>query len=184
MLSIIVFITVTNQNLQVCRKEGIWIDNCLMRAHPLSHELLDLTRSILIPYVLKYEERNHLMNVKPAFIYGAITCLLYGIGLLFIPVIMFSWFGLALPSELTFFSQIFAAALIGFAVIFWMSQGNMPSEARRNIILGETVHSGIATIIWIIAIIMGIGNALMFLPLFSHLSLAIWFGYLYWKGAK
>ena len=113
------------------------------------------------------------MNVKPAFIYGAISMVLYGIGLLFIPVMMFSWFGLTLPKDLAFFAQIFASALIGYAVIFWMSQGNLPSKARRNIILGETVHSGIATIIWIIAIVMGIGNALMFLPLFSHLSLAI-----------
>ena len=124
------------------------------------------------------------MNVKPAFIYGSISCVLYGIGLLFIPKIMFSWFGLTLPDNLVFFSQIFAAALLGYAVMFWMVQGNMPSVARRNIILGETIHSGIATIIWIIAIITGIGNALMFLPLFSHLSLAIWFGYLYFRGAN
>jgi hypothetical protein len=124
------------------------------------------------------------MNVKPAFIYGAISMALYGIGLLFIPAIMFSWFGLALPGDLTFFAQIFAAALLGYAVMFGTAQGDMPSEARRRMILGEIVHSAIATIIWIIAIIQGIGNALMFLPLFSHLSLAIWFGYLYYKGAK
>jgi hypothetical protein len=124
------------------------------------------------------------MNVKPAFIYGAISMVLYGIGLLFIPVLMFSWFALELPKDLVFFPQIFGAALLGYAVIFWTAQGDMPSEARRRIILGEVVHSGIATIIWIIAIIQGLGNSLMYLPLLSHLSLAIWFGYLYFKGAK
>jgi hypothetical protein len=124
------------------------------------------------------------MNVKPAFIYGAISMVVYGIGLLFIPVLMFSWFGLTLPNDLRFVAQIFAASLLGYAVMFWATQGNMPSEARRRIILGEIVHSVIATIIWIIAIIASIGNALMFLPLFSHLSLAIWFGYLYYKGAE
>jgi hypothetical protein len=124
------------------------------------------------------------MNIKPAFIYGAISMVLYGIGLLFIPVFMFSWFALTLPKDLSFFAQVFGAALLGYAVIFWLAKGDMPSNARRQIILGETVHSGIATIIWIVAIIQGIGNFLMFLPLLSHLSCAIWFGYLYAKGAK
>jgi hypothetical protein len=124
------------------------------------------------------------MNVKPAFIYGAATCVLYGIGLLFIPTIMFSWFGLTLTKDLTFFFFFFGAALLGYAVIFWMTRGDLPSEARRYIILGEVVHSLIATIIWIIAIVGGIGNTLMFLPLFSHASLAIWFGILYFNGAK
>lgn len=124
------------------------------------------------------------MKVKPAFIYGAVSMLLYGIGLLFIPSIMFSWFGLTLPKDLTFIAQVFGAALLGYAVIFWMSKDDMPSEARRNIILGEVVHSLIATIIWIYAIVMGIGNTLMFLPLLSHLSMAIWFGFLYYKGVK
>ena len=124
------------------------------------------------------------MNVKPAFIYGAVTCVVYGIGLLFIPTTMFSWFGLTLPQDLTFFAQIFGAALLGYTVIFWMTRGDTPSEARRNVILGEVVHSFIATIVWIMALVAGIGNMLMFLPLFSHASLVIWFGFLYFKGAK
>ena len=124
------------------------------------------------------------MNVKPAFVYGAVTCVVYGIGLIFIPSTMLSWFDLTLTQELTLLAQIFGAALLGFAVIFWMTRGDTPSEARRNIILGEVVHSLIATILWIIAIVGGIGNTLMYLPLFSHVSLVIWFGFLYFKGAK
>jgi hypothetical protein len=131
----------------------------------------------------EYERKNQ-MNVKPAFIYGAVTCVVYGIGLIFIPSTMLSWFDLTLTQELTLLAQIFGAALLGYAVIFWMTRGDTPSEARRIIILGEVVHSLIATILWIIAIVGGIGNALMFLPLFSHVSLVIWFGLLYFKGAK
>jgi hypothetical protein len=106
----------------------------------------------------------------------------YGIGLIFIPTTMLSWFDLTLTQELTLLAQIFGGALIGYAVIFWMTQGDAPSKTRKTIILGEVVHSLIATILWVIAIVGGVGNTLMYLPLFSHVSLVIWFGYLYIKG--
>lgn len=124
------------------------------------------------------------MKIKAAFIAGAIFALIFGIGLAFLPNFMVGLFEVSLNEIGIHNARIFGAALIGLAVIFWQVRKDMPSEARRNIILGETVHSGIASIFWIIALVQGLGNWLMWIPFLCHLVLAIWFGYLYVKGAK
>jgi hypothetical protein len=124
------------------------------------------------------------MKIKAAFIAGAIFAIIFGIGLAFLPNIMIDLFDVSLNEDGIHIARIFGAALIGFAVIFWQVSKDVPSEARRNIILGETVHSGIASIFWIIALVQGLGNWLMWFPFLCHLVLALWFGYLYIKGAK
>lgn len=124
------------------------------------------------------------MKVKAAFIFGAILAIFFGISLAFFPNWSADIFDLEFTVDSIHIVRIFGAALIGFAVIFWQVRDDAPSEARRNIMLGEIFHSGIASIFWIIALIQGLGNFLMWVPAFSHFILTIWFGYLYIKGAK
>jgi len=124
------------------------------------------------------------MKIKAAFIAGAIFSIIFGIWLAFLPNTLPDVFGITLNEDGVHISRIFGAALIGWAVMFWQVRSDMPSEARRNIILGEIFHSGIASIIWIFALIQGLGNWLMWIPFLGHAALTIWFGYLYIKGAK
>jgi hypothetical protein len=124
------------------------------------------------------------MKVKPAFIFGAILMMFFGVLLTLLPNFSADLFGMVFNADGTHIGRIFGAALIGFGVIFWQVRNDVPSEARRNIILGETIHSGIATIFWVIALVQGLGNFLMWVPLLGHLVAFIWFGYLYIKGAK
>jgi hypothetical protein len=124
------------------------------------------------------------MKVKVAFIAGAIFAIFFGICLSIFPQWSADIFGLETNVGFLHIIRIFGAALIGFAVILWQVRDDAPSEARRNIILGEIFHSGIASIFWIIALVQGLGNALMWIPALGHFILTIWFGYLYIKGAK
>jgi len=124
------------------------------------------------------------MKIKAAFIAGAIFAIIFGIWLAFLPNTLPGIFDIALNEDGILIARIFGASLIGWAVIFWQVRQDMPSEARRNVILGETVHSGIASIFWIIALFQGMGNWMMWIPFLGHLGLAIWFGYLYFQGAK
>ncbi|MFU8771748.1 MAG: hypothetical protein ACNA8H_04925 [Anaerolineales bacterium] len=124
------------------------------------------------------------MNVKPAFIYLALAGVIFGLLFTLIPALTLSIFEISLSTEGLFFVRLFGAALIGYSVIAWSARDDPPSEARRHIILGEIYHSGIATIILVFGLIQGIGNLLLLLPLAVHLSLTLWFGYLYIRGTK
>jgi len=124
------------------------------------------------------------MKVKLAFIFGAIVCVAFGLLLTFVPGFSASIFGMDVNEGGLFIARIFGASLLGYSIIFWRVKDDSPSEARRNVMLGEVVHSGIAAIIWIWGLIQTIGNLLILIPLIMHLGLAIWFGYLYIKGEK
>lgn len=124
------------------------------------------------------------MNVKPAFIYLALAGVIFGLLFTLIPALALSIFEISLSTEGFFLVRLFGAALIGYSVIAWSARDDPHSETRRHIILGEIFHSGIATIILAIGLIQGLGNLLLLLPFAVHLSLTLWFGYLYTRGAK
>jgi hypothetical protein len=124
------------------------------------------------------------MKVKPAFIFCAVMMVIFGLLFVIIPTIALSLFDISLSAEGNAMVRLFGASLIGYAVMLWLAKGDIPSEARRHMILGETTHSAIATVIIIISMIQGIGNYLVAIPLIVHLVCAVWFGYLYGKGAK
>lgn len=124
------------------------------------------------------------MKVKPAFIFLALAGIIFGLLFTLIPAFALSFFDISLPTEGIFLVRLFGAALIGYGFIAWFAKDVPPSEARRYIILGETIHSGIATIIFVLGLIQGIGNLVLLLPFIVHLFLTLWFGYLYFKGAN
>ncbi len=124
------------------------------------------------------------MKVKIVFILVSIAWVLFGIPFLIVPEFAMSTFNISLDTWGHFMVRLFGTALIGFAVISWMVKNDPPSEARRNIILGETVHSALAAIVFIYGAILGFPSALSYLPGVIHIIFAVWFGYLYVKGAK
>ena len=124
------------------------------------------------------------MKAKAAFIFGALVSAFFGICLTFFPAWSGDLFDLEYIEDSILVTRLFGAALVGNAVILWQVNDDSPSEARRNIILGEIFHSGIASVIWIMAIIQGLGNILTWIPALCHIILTVWFGYLYIKGAK
>jgi hypothetical protein len=124
------------------------------------------------------------MNVKIPFVYGAIAALIFGLLFVVIPEYTLSMFDISLSNEGNFFIRLFGASLFGIGVMSWLAKDAPPSDARRHIILGEIFHSGIASIIFVFGFIQGIGNLLMIAPFLIHLSLTLWWGYLYIKGAK
>jgi hypothetical protein len=139
--------------------------------------------SMMLIYPQK-NERIDVMKVKLAFTLCAIAWVLFGLPFVFFPSFAMSLFNIYLDVWGYFMVRLFGAALIGFAVISWTLKDDPPSEARRHVILGETVHSAIATIVFIYGAILGFESFLSFIPLVIHLIFAVWFGYLYLKGAK
>lgn len=124
------------------------------------------------------------MRAKPAFIFLALAAAIFGLMFTFVPTFALSIFNLDLSSDGIFLVRLFGAALIGYGVIAWFTKEADPSETRRHIILGETIHSATATLIFVLGLIQGIGNLVLLLPFIVHLSLTLWFGLLYLKRVR
>ena len=118
------------------------------------------------------------MKIKAAFIYCALIMGIFGLLFVLIPAFSLSLFAISLSTEGIFMVRIFGAALVGYAVILWLAKDEAFSSATRAIMTGEVIHSGIASVFFVIGLIQGLGNFLMIMPLFCHLSCAFWFAYL------
>jgi hypothetical protein len=118
------------------------------------------------------------MKVTTAFIYCALIMGIFGLLFVLIPAFSLSLFAISLSPEGIFMVRIFGAALVGYALILWRAKDEAASPAIRAILLGEVVHSGIASVAFVVAMIQGIGNFLMVMPLLLHLSCTVWFAYL------
>ncbi len=124
------------------------------------------------------------MKVKLPFTLAAIAWLLFGLPFVLVPGFAMSLFNISLDIWGNFMVQLFGASLLGFAVISWLVKDDPPSEARRHIILGEAVHSAIATILFVYGAIVGFASWLSYIPGLLHLIFTVWFGYLFFKGTK
>lgn len=124
------------------------------------------------------------MKVKLAFTLAAIAWILFGLPFVIVPGFAMSLFNISLDVWGEFMVRLFGGALISLAVINWLVKDNPPSEARRTIILGEFVHSAIASLVFVYGLTIGFASVLSYIPFLLHVIFAVWFGYLYFKGAK
>lgn len=122
------------------------------------------------------------MNLRYAFIWGAIVAGIFGLLFVIVPEFALSVFDFSLNDQGYFMTRLFGGALLGYAVVNWLVKDGPPSEARRYYMLGIFTDSLVAVIVFIIAFIQQIGNLLMLVPFIIHVSLVVWFGYLYWKN--
>ena len=118
------------------------------------------------------------MKTKAAFTCASLFCFIFGLLSGGLTQFTASLFDIELNEGGIFVARIFGAALLGFSAVFLYARNESHSEARHSIIIGEAIHSGIAAIIWIEALIRGFGNLLILIPLLGHLGLAIWFWYI------
>jgi len=129
-------------------------------------------------------ERLSIMKVKPALIADGLNSFIFGLVFVFVPVFALSTFDISLSPDGIFFVRIFGTTIIANALVNWLAKDAPPSLARRHIILGRTLSCAFATILFVVYLVQGFGNALTFIPFVVHLILTVWFGLLYFKGAN
>ncbi|MDZ7336125.1 MAG: hypothetical protein ONB32_13320 [candidate division KSB1 bacterium] len=125
------------------------------------------------------------MKIKGWFIYCAIVLAVFGVPFLLIPKPALSLFAVTLTeAEAIMMVRVFGAALIGLALIAWMTRNEPSSKARQAIVLGQCVESAIAFVVLLAGKLSGIGSALGWLPVLIHLSMALGFGYFLLKKSN
>ncbi len=117
------------------------------------------------------------MTLSALMIVNAFIAVVFGLGFVFAPGQVTSFYSAEVGATLDFVAQLFGAALLAFAVLTWVARNAPDSEARRAILLALFVGDGVGFVIALIAQLGGVVNALGWSTVAIYLLLAIGFGY-------
>jgi hypothetical protein len=107
----------------------------------------------------------------------AVVAGLFGLGFIFIPEQILSFYGAAPNESANYMAQLFGAALLGIAVILWLSKDAEDSPVRQAILLGLFVAEGVGFVVALMTQLGGGINALGWSTVIIYLLFALGFGY-------
>ena len=108
---------------------------------------------------------------------AAVVSGLFGLGFVFVPEQLMSFYGAAPHAGANYMAQLFGAALLGFAVILWLCKDAEDSPVRQAILLGMFVADGVGFVVALMVQLGGGINALGWSTVFIYLLFALGFGY-------
>lgn len=117
------------------------------------------------------------MKLSALMVVNAIVAAVFGLGFVFVPGQVTSFYSPEVGATLEYVAQLFGAALLAFAVLTWVARNAPDSEARRAILLALFVGDGVGFVIALIAQLGGVVNALGWSTVVIYALLAIGFGY-------
>ncbi len=118
------------------------------------------------------------MNLKNLFTIAAVLSLLFGLAFLLMPATALGWYGITLmPAAGILMTRLFAASLLGVAVLAWLARSLGASEARSAIVLGIIVMDTLGFIVSLLAQLGGVANQLGWSTVAIYLLLALGFAY-------
>ena len=117
------------------------------------------------------------MNLRNLMIVNAVLWAINGIGFVLAPAPLLSVLGVTADQYVTWMTQAFGAALIGYAIMNWFARNDTDSEARRAILLANLGFNAIGVVIDLLATLSGVLNALGWSIVALHLLLALAFAY-------
>jgi hypothetical protein len=107
----------------------------------------------------------------------AVVAGLFGLGFVFIPEQVMSYYGTVPEASTNYMAQLFGAALLGIAVILWLCKDAQDSPVRQAILLGLFVAEGVGFVVALITQLGGTINALGWSTVAIYLLFALGFGY-------
>ena len=107
----------------------------------------------------------------------AVVAGLFGLGFVFVPEQVMSFYGAAPDAGTNYMAQLFGAALLGFAIILWLCKDAEDSPVRQAILLGLFVAEGVGFVVALMTQLGGGINALGWSTVIIYLLFALGFGY-------
>lgn len=107
----------------------------------------------------------------------AVVAGLFGLGFVFAPEQVLSFYGAAPDAGTNYMTQLFGAALLGFAVILWLCKDAEDSPVLKAILLGLFVAEGVGFVVALMTQLGGSINALGWSTVIIYLLFALGFGY-------
>jgi hypothetical protein len=122
-----------------------------------------------------YRRNNMKLNMFMAGV--AVVAGLFGLGFVFIPEQVLSFYGAAPDASAHYMAQLLGATQLGFAVILWLCKDAEDSPVRQAILLGSFVTVGVGFVVALIVQLGGGINALGWSTVILYLLAALGFGY-------
>ena len=107
----------------------------------------------------------------------AVVAGLFGLGFVFSPEQLMSFYGAAPDASTNYMAQLLGAALLGIAVILWLCKDAEDSPVRQAILLGLFVAEGVGFVVALMTQLGGGINALGWSTVIIYLLFALGFGY-------
>lgn len=117
------------------------------------------------------------MTRSPFFIVVAIVTGLFGLGFLFMPDSVLTWYGAATDDAGRLMSRVFGSAAIGLAVIYFMARDLSAGQALTGLLWAGLIVNVLDLILSVIATTGGIMNALGWGQALLHVLLGAGFAY-------
>lgn len=117
------------------------------------------------------------MKLNIFMIIVAVVAGLFGLGFVFIPEQVLSFYGTTPVASTSYMAQLLGAALLGFAIILWLCKDAEDSPMRQAILLGLFVAEGVGFVVALMAQLGGGINALGWSTVAIYLLFALGFGY-------
>jgi hypothetical protein len=118
-------------------------------------------------------------GLKTTFLVHFIVALLFGLGFLFMPVLVGSWYGLNVQEPDTY--RLLGAAMLGFAVSSWFAYRATDWESVRIVVVMELVWTILGTLVLLYALLFAGFPALGWLNAVILGAFAIAFGRFYFQ---
>ncbi len=112
---------------------------------------------------------------------AAVVSGLFGLGFVFVPEQLMSFYGAAPHAGANYMAQLLGAAFLGVALILWLCRDAEDSPARQAILLGMFVADGVGFVVALMVQLDGGINALGWSTVFIYLLFALGFGYFRFK---
>ena len=118
-------------------------------------------------------------GLKTTFLIHFIVALLFGLGFLFMPVLVGSWYGLNVQEPDTY--RLLGAVMLGFAVSSWFAYRATDWESVRIVVVMELVWTILGTLVLLYALLFAGFPALGWLNAVILGAFAIAFGRFYFQ---
>jgi hypothetical protein len=116
------------------------------------------------------------MNLRTLIIISAVIALLYGLGLVFMPVTLLSMYGFGTGASEKLLSQFFGSELLVLGVLAWLSKDSTGGSVRP-LVTGNVIGNTVGTIAALMGVLNGTMNAVGWSAVGIYLFLTLGFGY-------
>jgi hypothetical protein len=123
------------------------------------------------------------MKLSNLFLANAIVAIIFGVGFLLIPDKVLGFYALATNEAGILLTQLYGAALVGYAIITWFAR-SASAEMQRNLVLSLLVTFAVGTVIIVLAELRGVANGLGWVNVVIFVVFTLGYGYFYFMKPK
>ena len=117
------------------------------------------------------------MTLKNWMSAKALICVIFGLGFVFIPETVASFYDMSINESGVLMSRFFGQAFILLGVLLWLARNTSEQTTQRAFSISVFIGDIVGFVIALMAQLSGVVNALGWLSVVLYLVLALGFGY-------